>query len=107
MQLTLLEDIFACPKRRIDSQLELQNLRVERLGEVVDAARLIASLDMRVLAVHSGDKDDWNVFAGFHFFDGHCSFESVHARHLHIEQDHVDVQMPGMDGFETAVAIKK
>src|SRR5205085_8571255 len=98
MKLSLPEDMLACPKSRINAQLELEDFRIERLAEVVNPARLVSPSNMRVLGINGSDKDDWHVFAGVKLLYRRSGLESIHARHLHVEQNHVDMRMLRNDG---------
>jgi hypothetical protein len=66
--------------------LRAQNVRIERLGQVVDRAALVAGEQVRGLAVDRGDEDDRHVRGARVPLHQRRGLEPVHARHLHVEQ---------------------
>src|SRR5688572_31378566 len=46
------------PERRVGRDLHFEDLGIEWLAEVIDAAGFVAALHERVVPVHRGDEDD-------------------------------------------------
>ena len=70
------------------ADLGAQHPRVERLGQVVDGARRVAAEGVLRLPVDGGQEDDRDVLGPLPALDVRRGLEAVHARHLHVEQDH-------------------
>jgi hypothetical protein len=68
---------------------------VDGLGqEVVGAA--LEPLDLVGRLIEGGDHDDRDVLGAGAGFDAAADLEPVHARHHHVEEDHIDA-LPGAD----------
>ncbi len=93
MELALPENGFARAERCIDAKLESQDVRIEWFAEVVDAADGVAALYVRVFAENRRHEDDGDVLERVDLLDRRRRLESIHARHLDIEQDDVDIRL--------------
>ena len=74
-----------------DRNLRAQDVRVERLEDVVDSAGLVPAEDMLVVLRDRRHEDDRDVPRALALLDQRRGFEAVQDRHLHVEQDHRDV----------------
>jgi hypothetical protein len=92
VQLALAQQVGLHPERRVGRDLHLEDFGVERLAEVVDAARFITALDERVVPVHRGDENDRQVSAILQLLDALRGLEPVELWHVHVQQDDVDVR---------------
>ena len=68
--------------------LRAQHPRVERLGDVVHRARLVAAEGQVRVVVHRGEEQDRDVPGALALLDVPRGLEAVHARHVRVEQDH-------------------
>jgi hypothetical protein len=74
-----------------DVGLALENVRVDRLVEKVDGARLVA-LEKSVLVAHAGgDEDQRHVSCALAAADEFGEFEAVHVGHLHVKEGECDI----------------
>src|SRR4051794_34060664 len=73
------------------AHLRAQHVRVERLKEVVDGADRVAAEDLLALLVDGGQEDDRDVLRALALLDQLGGLESVHPRHLDVEQNHGEV----------------
>jgi hypothetical protein len=76
-----------------DRHFRPEDLRVERLEDVVDRAELVAAEDVRLAAREGGQEDDRRVFGAVALTDQRRGLEPVEIRHLHVEQDYGEVQV--------------
>ena len=74
-----------------DRNLRAQDVRVERLEDVVDSAGLVPAEDVLVVLRDRRHEDDRDVPRALTLLDQRRRFEAVQDRHLHVEQDHRDV----------------
>src|SRR2546422_5336577 len=74
-----------------DGDLRAQDVRAERLEDVVDSARRVAAKDVVLVLRDCGDEDDRNVLRALALLDQHRRLEAVEQRHLDVEQDDRDV----------------
>src|SRR3954447_24011702 len=71
-----------------DGNLRAQDVRVERLEDVVDGARLVPAENMLVVLRDRRHEDDRDVPRSLALLDQRRGFEAVHDRHLNVEQDY-------------------
>src|SRR6266508_2247454 len=91
-----------------DGDLGAQDLRAERLEDVVDRAGRIAPEDLLLVLRDGRDEDDRNVLRPFALLDQRSGLEAVELRHLDVEQDDRDVVLQELaEGVHTGVGIKK
>src|SRR6266508_437446 len=114
-ELLLLEQLGLAAKLRVllvqldeDGDLGAQDLRAERLEDVVDRAGRIAPEDLLLVLRDGRDEDDRNVLRPFALLDQRSGLEAVEIRHLDVEQDDRDVVLQELaEGVHTGVGIKK
>ena len=70
------------------AHLRAQDLRVDRLEQVVHGALLVALEHVCGLAAQRGDEDDGDVARLLALLDQLGGLQPVEARHLHVEEDH-------------------
>jgi hypothetical protein len=71
-----------------DAHLGAEDLRIDRLEQVIDRALLVAFEDVGGLAAQRGDEDDGDVARLLALLDQLRRLQAVQARHLHVQQDH-------------------
>ena len=90
--LGLLADLpVLLPQLDEDRDLRAQDLRVERLEDVVDRADLVAAEDVLLLLRERRQEDDRDRARPLALLDHLGRLEPVHARHLDVEQDDREV----------------
>src|SRR4051812_23728070 len=77
------------PTMKVDEDGDLlpDDIRVERLDEVVDRADRIGPVDLTDVGGQGGEEDDGDVAGSFDLFEMVGDLEAVHAGHHHIEED--------------------
>ena len=84
--------LLACqPQVDEDGHLRPQDVRVERLHQVVDGAGLVAAEDVLRLLRDGGQEDDRHVARSLALLDQRGRLEAVEVGHLDVEQDEREV----------------
>jgi hypothetical protein len=74
-----------------DRDLGQEDLRIERLEDVVDSARRVAAKDLLLVLRDRRYEDDRHVTRALALLDQRRGLEAVELGHLHVEEDHGDL----------------
>ena len=92
----LLERLALAEQLHEDVDLGAEDVRVERLEDVVDGAELVAAEDIRLAARQRGEEDDRRVAGAVALADQAGGLEAVEVGHLHVEQHDREVRVQQM-----------
>jgi hypothetical protein len=70
-----------------DAHLRAEDLRGERLDQVIDGSERVRGEDARLVRVMCGQEDDRRASVSLSLADEGCGLEAVHPAHLDIEED--------------------
>ena len=92
-RLLLAEQLVLAPEIHEDRHLGAQDLRVERLEQIVDRAFLVTAEDVRRVLVYGGEEDDGDVPVAPALLDQLGGLDAVEPGHLHVHQDQGEVRL--------------
>ena len=80
---------------QVDERCDLraEDLRLERLEQVIDRAHRVALEDVRFLLADRGEEDDRDVLRTFARLDQPRRLEAVHPWHLDVEQNEREIAL--------------